>query len=191
MNGWQNSIMLSSSLSRKNMNWYCILTSFLTRNQSKLLQISINPAFEVINQINKYIGVWRSNNDFPNIFDSHSMVDVNYHAIISFFVKKLEKALAVRVSSTNSDACYIVVYCTTQVYRLFCMTQPGDEYLLKLHFVVAGAPKLVKVYGKILPDAVNLCFRNWKFPTTPIFFLSLDASLHIHIKYNINSVSIT
>ena len=191
MNGWQNSIMLSSSLSRKNMNWYCILTSFLTRNQSKLLQISINPAFEVINQINKYIGVWRSNNDFPKILDSHSMVDVNYHAIISFFVKKLEKALAVRVSSTNSDACYIVWYCTTQVYRLFCMTQPGDEYLLKLHFVVAGTPKLVKVYEKILPDAVNLCFRNWKFPTTPIFFLSFDASLHIHIKYNINSVSIT
>ena len=138
------------------MNRYCILTSFLTRNHPKLLQISINLACEVINQINKYIGIWRSNNDFPKIIDSHSMGDVNHHVIISFFMKTLERAMAGQVSDV---LCYIVWYCITQVYKLFsgiCITQPSDEYLLKLHFVVGGAPKLVKLYWKILPDSVNI-----------------------------------
>ena len=135
------------------MNWYCILTSFLTRSHPNLLQISISPVCEVINHINKYIGVWRSKNDFPKILDSHGLVDMNHHAIISFFMKTLDKALAGRVSSTNFDACYIVWYYTTYVYRFFSrisITQPSDEYLLKLHFVVGGAPKLVKLYWKIL-----------------------------------------
>ena len=40
----------------------------------KLLQISINPVHEVVNQINIYNGVWRSNKDFPKILDLHSML---------------------------------------------------------------------------------------------------------------------
>ena len=130
------------------MNRYCILTSLLTRNHPKLLQISINPACEVINQINKYIGIWRSNNDFPKIIDSHSMGDVNHHVIISFFMKTLERAMAGQVSDV---LCYIVWYCTTQVYKLFsgiCITQPSDEYLLKLHFVVEEPQNLSSSTGR-------------------------------------------
>ena len=122
------------------------------------------------------------------------MVNLN-HAIISYFLKILEKALAGRVFSTNFDAwCYIVWYCTTQVYRLLSgirITEPSDEYLLKLHFVVGRSPKLVKLYRKILFDAVNLCLHNCKFPTMPISFLLFYARFQIHIKYNVNFVSIT
>ena len=86
------------------MNWYYILACFLIRNYPKLLQISKNPVHEVVNQINKYIGVWRSNNDSPKILDLHSMVVVNQYAIISFFVKTLEKALVGSLLSTKFDA---------------------------------------------------------------------------------------
>ena len=86
----------------------------------KVAPDSINLASEVVNQISKYIGVWRSNNNFPKIIDSPSMVDVSQHAIISFSVKTLEKALAGSVPSTNFDAwCYIISYCTIQVRLYF------------------------------------------------------------------------
>ena len=97
-----------------------MLSSSLSPNHSKLLQISINLAPEVVNQISKCIGVWRSNNDFPKIIDSSSMVDVSQHAIISFSVKTLAKALGGSVPSTNFDPwCYIIWYCTIQVRLYF------------------------------------------------------------------------
>ena len=86
----------------------------------KVAPDSINLASEVVNQISKYIGVWRSNNNFPKIIDSPSMVDVSQHTIISFSVKTPEKALAGSVPSTNLDAwCYIISYCTIQVRLYF------------------------------------------------------------------------
>ena len=47
-----------------------------------------------------------------------------------------------------------------------------------------------KLYWKI-PDAVNLCFHNLTFPTTPILFLLFDACFQIHIKYNVSFVGVT
>ena len=91
----------------------------------------------------------------------------------------------------NFDAWrYIFQYCTTQVYRLIsrlCIIQPTDEYLFKPHFSVEETPKLVKLYWKIIPDAVDYCFHNWKFPATPISFFLFDNRFQIRI----NSVGIT
>ena len=145
MNGRQNVNAVVVWSFPKNMNWYCVLASFLTKNHPKLLQISKNSACKVVKQTNKYISVCRSNDNFPKILDSHSIVDVNKHVITSLLLKTLEQVLAESIPSTNFDAlCYIVWYCTTQVDRLFSgiyITQPSDEYLLKLHFVVGGTPK--------------------------------------------------
>ena len=55
-------------------------------------------------------------------------------------------------------------------------------------FCCWGAPKLTKLYWKILLNAVHLFSHNLTFPTTPIPFMFFDVRFQISIKCNVNSV---
>ena len=144
--------MLSSSLSPKNMNWYCILASFLTRNYSEL------------------------------ILYSRIIVDVNQQAIISFLVKTLEKLLAGNVPSTDFDEWYLVMNQPIIQTFLRNVSQNQAINTFWIGILLEEPPNIVKFCWKILPDAVNLCFHNLAFPTRPIPFLLYDAFFQIYIK---------